>query len=98
MKNFAAAARLAAGRNNPPALVASTLLVSGYVGADEVAGIAGFIASLDSETPYSLLAFHPDFCMSDLPVTSRAEAERCMEAALSAGLKNVHLGNAHVLR
>jgi pyruvate-formate lyase-activating enzyme len=34
-----------------------------------VAAIARFIASLDPNIPYSLLAFHPQFNMSHLPMT-----------------------------
>jgi len=94
--------RLLAGytriRPSPPLLVASTLLVPGYVGKEEVAGIAGFISSLDSDIPYTLLAFHPDFLMTDLPVTSRRQAMECLEAARAAGLSRVRLGNIHLLQ
>jgi len=77
--------------------VASTLLIPGYVDAREVAAIAAFIARLDPAIPYALLGFHPDFLMNDLPCTSRAQAERCREAALAAGLKRVRIGNTHIL-
>ena len=81
-----------------PLLVASTLLVPGYVSKEEVAGIAGFISSLDPDIPYALLAFHPDFLMTDLPVTSKQQAMECLEAARAAGLSRVRLGNIHLLR
>lgn len=97
LENFALAASIAAQRKEPPALVASTLLVPGYVDEEEVGAIARFVASLDGEIPYSLLAFHPDFCMTDLPVTPLDQAQRCAEAARAAGLKNIHLGNIHLL-
>ena len=74
------------------------MLVPGYVGKEEVAGIAGFISSLDSDIPYALLAFHPDFLMTDLPVTSRRQAMECLEAARAAGLSRVRLGNIHLLQ
>lgn len=80
-----------------PLLVASTLLVPGYVDAEEVGSISRFIASIDPGTPYSLLAFHPDYLMDDLPPTSRRQAEECLEAARGAGLENVRLGNVHIL-
>ena len=93
--------RLLAGytkiRSSPPLLVASTLLVPGYVGKEEVAGIAAFISSLDPDIPYALLAFHPDFSMSDLPTTSRRQAMECLEVAKAAGLSRVRLGNIHLL-
>jgi len=85
-------------RPSPPLVVASTLLIPGYIGGEEVAGIAAFIASLDRDIPYALLAFHPDFLMTDLPTTSRRQAMECLEAAKAAGLTRVRLGNIHLLR
>ena len=85
-------------RPSPPFLVASTLLVPGYVDKEEVAGIAAFISSLDPDIPYALLAFHPDFCMSDLSTTSKQQATECLDAAKAAGLTRVRLGNIHLLR
>ena len=78
-------------------LVASTLLVPGYIDAGEVKAIAEFIAAFDPSIPYSLLAFHPDYLMADLPMTSLKDAEEAMTAAKGAGLQNVHIGNVHVL-
>ena len=79
-------------------LVASTLLVPGYIDAAEVEAIAGFIAELDPDIPYSLLGFHPDYVMTDLPVTALKDANAAMAAAKRAGLREVHLGNVHLLR
>jgi pyruvate formate lyase activating enzyme len=84
-------------RPKPPLLIASTLLVPGYVDEPEISEIAGFISSLDPEIPYSLLAFHPQFYLNDLPTTSRSHALRCRDAAEKAGLQNVHIGNVHLL-
>lgn len=84
-------------RANPPLLVASTLLVPGYVDEHEVGRIARFIASLDNDIPYSLLGFHPHFQMEDLPRTSRKHAGRCLKAAKEAGLRRVRVGNLHLL-
>jgi len=84
-------------RPDPPILVASTLLVPGYVDARQVEGIAGFLAELDPNIPYALLAFHPDFEMSDLPTTPRRQAMECLDAAEAAGLKRVRLGNVNLL-
>jgi len=95
--NVAWLAKLAQQRPSPPLLVVSTLLVPGYVEADEVRRIAHFLASLDPQTPYSLLAFYPQFFMSDLPVTSREQAFSCLRAAQAEGLQRVHLGNLHLL-
>ncbi len=97
LDNFRLLAQYVEERPSPPFLVASTLLVPGYIGKEEVANIASFIASLNPEIPYSLLGFHPQFFMSDLPTTSRHVAYECLEAAKEAGLKNVRVGNLHLL-
>ena len=96
--NFARAAKRIQERPVPPPLVASTLLVPGYVDEREVGEIAAFIASLDPAIPYGLLAFHPSFQLFDLPRTPESQAVRCLAAAREAGLSNVRLGNLHLLR
>ncbi|MFQ5722688.1 MAG: radical SAM protein, partial [Candidatus Aminicenantales bacterium] len=97
LKNFELAAQWAFKRKEPPLLIASTLLVPGYINAEEVGLIAKFIAALNPEIPYSLLAFHPHFYFRDLPYTSRHQARKCRQAALEAGLKRVRIGNIHLL-
>lgn len=98
LDNFSYVAARISERPDPPPLIASTLLVPGYVEAEEVGRIASFIASLDPDIPYSLLAFHPQHAMRDMPVTSRRQAEECLAAAREAGLTRLHLGNVHLLR
>ena len=97
LKNFAWLAQRKSTRAEPPLLIASTLMVPGYIDADEISRIAGFIAGLDPDIPYSLLGFHPDYRMTDLAPTSREQARECLEAARQAGLRRVKLGNAHLL-
>ena len=97
LKNFAFISSYMRHRKSPPLLVASTLLIPGYIDEEEVSRIAGFIASLNPEIPYSLLGFHPCFYMADLPRTSRNHAENCRQAALDAGLKRIRVGNVHLL-
>lgn len=97
LDNFARLAEWSEKRPEPPLLIASTLLVPGYVEEQEVSQIARFIASLDPEIPYSLLGFYPHFFMKDLPTTSRSHAERCLTAAHEAGLNRVKVGNVHLL-
>ncbi|MBI5254007.1 MAG: radical SAM protein [Euryarchaeota archaeon] len=96
LKNFERLAEYGVSRRMPPFLTASTLLVPGYIDAAEVENIAKFIAGLDDEIPYSLLAFCPQFYMKDLPTTSRRQAEECCAAAKKY-LKNVRIGNVHLL-
>ncbi len=97
LDNFARTAEKMGRRPVPPLLIASTLLVPGYIDAREVAAIAGFIAGLNPDIPYSLLAFHPQFFMSDMPLTSKTLANQCRQAARDSGLNNVRLGNVHLL-
>jgi pyruvate formate lyase activating enzyme len=97
LENFARAASRVAERPDPPLVIASTLLVPGYVDATEVTRIARFIAALNTGIPCALLGFAPHFRMADLPRTSARHAEEALAAARSAGLRNVHIGNRHLL-
>ncbi len=95
--NFTHAADKFEIRPVPPLLLASTLLVPGYIDQDEVANIAGFIASINPGIPYSLLAFHPQYYLPDLPSPSKDFAYRCQTIARQAGLERVKIGNIHLL-
>jgi len=98
LENFQLLAEYARERPSPPFLIASTLLVPGYIDKREISQIAQFISSLNPDIPYSLLAFYPQFMMRDLPTTSRQHAEECLAAAKAQGLKRVRIGNVHLLR
>lgn len=78
-------------------LVASTLLVPGYVTENEVEKIAAFIARVNPEIPYVLLGFAPNFFFDNLPTTSVNHAEAALERCKKAGLKNVAVGNRFLL-
>jgi pyruvate formate lyase activating enzyme len=96
-ENFAMIAREYRGRRSElPMLTATTLLVPGYVDASEVESIARFISDLDRGIPYSLLVFHPNYLMVDLPVTPRRQVEECYSVA-KRYLDRVHVGNLHLL-
>ena len=97
LENFRLLAGYTERRPSPPFLVASTLLVPGYIDKEEISGIAAFISSLNPNIPYALLAFHPQFMMNDLPPTSRRHAEECLAEAKAQGVKRVRLGNIHLL-
>lgn len=84
-------------RPEVPLFTASTLLIPGYIDEEEVRMIARFIASINPDAPYSLLAFHPSFLMSDLPRTSRRHAFEAEKAAREEGLTKVHIGNPWLL-
>jgi pyruvate formate lyase activating enzyme len=97
LENFRLLAGWTTKRPCPPFLLASTLLVPGYVDEQDVEAIAAFIADVNPEIPYSLLGFYPHFQLRDLPTTSRRHAIRCKAAAERQGLRNVHIGNRHLL-
>jgi pyruvate formate lyase activating enzyme len=97
LANFARAARWSRERPALALVVASTLLVPGYVDPDQVGKIARFIAAIDRNIPYALLAFAPHFFMSDLPCTSASHARQAEAAARAAGLHNVRIANRHLL-
>jgi pyruvate formate lyase activating enzyme len=97
LENFARAARHFDEQLGPPLVMASTLLVPGYVEADQVGKIANFIAAINVRIPYSLLAFAPNFYFHDLPCTSEIHAREAVAAARAAGLVNVRIGNRHLL-
>jgi pyruvate formate lyase activating enzyme len=97
LDNFARAAAHFDARPDPPLVVASTLLVPGYVTADEVGCIARFIAAINPHIPYALLGFAPNFYASDLPCTSVRHAEEALQAARLAGLTDVRIGNRQLL-
>lgn len=97
LENFAQAAAHFSTRPDPPLLIASTLLIPGYVDAEEVGRIARFITNLNPNIPYALLTFLPHFVMHDLPCTSKSHAQAALSATQEAGLNNVRLGNIHLL-
>jgi len=97
LENVKRIAKRISERPEVPLLVVSTLLVPGYVDEHEVDGITRFLADINLEIPYRLLAFHPDYMMRDLPPTSRRHALRAYEIARKNGLKNVSIGNPWLL-
>lgn len=97
LENFKRIADRALNRPDPPLLVASTPIVPGYINEEEIWGLASFIAGINPDIPYTLLAFAPQFFMDDSPTTSTEHAAACLEVARNAGLRRVHLGNIHLL-
>ena len=53
-------------------------------------------AASDREIPYSLLVFHPDYRLTDLPPTPREQAEESFREA-GRHLSRIHSGNLHLL-
>ncbi|MHA1862765.1 MAG: radical SAM protein [Candidatus Thorarchaeota archaeon] len=78
-------------------LVASILLVPGYIDITEVKKLCAFIAENDPTIPTALLGFSPHHAMSDLPRTSRSHAQAALDSAKEEGLENVRIGNLGLL-
>lgn len=97
LENFTRAACRFDEHPESPVVVASTLLVPGYVEREQVGKIARFIASLNPNIPYALLAFAPRFYMTDLHCTTLKHAVEAEAAAREAGLTNLRIGNRHLL-
>jgi pyruvate formate lyase activating enzyme len=84
-------------RNDLYEISACTLLVPEYVNKEEVRLISKYISEINNKIPYSLLVFHPDYQMQDLPITPKKQALDCLKIAKKY-LVNVHLGNQFLLR
>lgn len=98
LANFKALVREfnAPGPRDFPVVGATTLMVPYYVNAGEVEALAREIAAVNAKTPYSLLVFHPDDYLHDLPVTPAYQARRSVDRA-RRHLECVHVGNAGLL-
>lgn len=73
----------------------TTLLIPGLNDdISELEALASFIAeSLGPETPWHISRFHPDYKMTDRPVTSVSALSGARQIGLQAGLKYVFTGN-----
>jgi pyruvate formate lyase activating enzyme len=74
----------------------TTLLIPGLNDSrDELAELAGFIArELGGDTPWHLSRFHPEYRLTDRPVTPTATLTLARSVGQAAGLKYVYIGNA----
>jgi pyruvate formate lyase activating enzyme len=84
-------------REKPPVLVVSTLLIPDYIGEYEIKEMAKFLSSINKEIPWSFLGFYPHFYFTDLPQTSRKQADEALRIAEEYGMKNTRIGNAQLL-
>ncbi|MHA1906304.1 MAG: radical SAM protein [Candidatus Thorarchaeota archaeon] len=96
LKNFRRLAKLGKGRDGE-FLVASVLLIPGYIGLREIELLCSFIAINDPTIPTALLGFYPHHHMIDLPRTSRLHARDAFRIARECGLENVRIGNEGLL-
>ncbi|MDD4927969.1 MAG: AmmeMemoRadiSam system radical SAM enzyme [Gallionella sp.] len=75
----------------------TTLLIPGLNDSeDEIALMSDWIAKeLGTHVPIHFTAFHPDYKMTDIPVTPPATLSRARKIAMKAGLLYVYTGNVH---
>ena len=72
------------------------LYIPGMVEVDQIAKVAKLIADLDDKTPFTILAFFPEYKLSHLRPPTMTEMLTAYLAVKEVGLKNVKLGNCHV--
>jgi AmmeMemoRadiSam system radical SAM enzyme/AmmeMemoRadiSam system protein B/AmmeMemoRadiSam system protein A len=71
-----------------------TLVIPGFNdGADELRRAAAFLASVSSDIPWHVTAFHPDYKMDDTPATPPETLVRAAEIGAAEGLRFVYAGN-----
>lgn len=72
----------------------TTLLISGLNDSDkELKETARFITGLGTEIPWHISRFHPQYKLTDVPVTPVASLHRAVQIGKGAGLKYVYSGN-----
>ncbi|MBL7140292.1 MAG: AmmeMemoRadiSam system radical SAM enzyme [Planctomycetes bacterium] len=76
------------------AVEVTTLLVPGRnTGADDLKGIADFLASVSPDLPWHVTRFHPDYQDHETPPTPADVIEQAIAIGRGAGLRYVYAGN-----
>lgn len=71
-----------------------TLLIPGFNdSADELRGLADFLAGISPDIPWHVTAFHKDYKMPDPENTTAEDLLRAAEIGKNAGLRYIYLGN-----
>ena len=73
-----------------------SLYIPELVETDQLEAIAGHLARVNREIPFTILAFFPEYKMKNYRSPTLEEMVRAFEAAKTAGLKNVRLGNTGI--
>lgn len=72
----------------------TTLIIPGKNDSDkELNQIANFIANIDKNIPWHIIAFHPDYKMTNIPSTSLHTLEKAYNIGKKAGINYVYTGN-----
>ncbi len=74
----------------------TTLIIPGENDSDEeLKDIASFIAQVDSDIPWHISRFHPDYRFTDRNATPLATMQRAIETGRRSGLHYIYLGNVY---
>ncbi len=73
-----------------------TLYIPGWVETDQIRAIAGLVADVDPNIPFTILAFFPAYKMEKVCPPTLAEMIETCDAVCDAGLRQVRLGNCGV--
>ena len=72
----------------------TTLIVPGQNDSDdELSAIASFIAEIDTDIPWHVSRFHPDYKYTDSDPTPTRKIQKALEIGRSCGLKYIYPGN-----
>lgn len=70
-----------------------SLYIPGWVETDQIGKIAELLAQVDSTIPFTVLAFFPEYKLTDIPSPNFQQMIETYYAVRDAGLKNIKLGN-----
>ncbi|UCF95829.1 MAG: radical SAM protein [Spirochaetaceae bacterium] len=70
-----------------------SLFIPGWVETDQIVKIASLLAGVDSDIPFTLLAFFPQYQMQHVPAPTLEQMLSAYEAVRAEGLNQVRLGN-----
>lgn len=73
-----------------------SLYIPGWVETDQLREIAGLLAGVDPDIPFTILAFFPEYRLRDVSPPNLDQMLEAYDAAKKAGLKNIRLGNTGV--
>lgn len=72
----------------------TTLIVPGQNDSnDELKKIAEFLAGIGKEIPWHISRFHPDYKMTEIPLTPVEKLKEAYDIGKEAGLRYVYIGN-----
>jgi pyruvate formate lyase activating enzyme len=73
-----------------------SLYIPGLVESDDLENIARILAAADADTPFTILAFFPEYRMKDFARPTVAQMVEAYQRVKAAGLTQIRLGNLGV--